>query len=224
MPKRNSSNVATALRNAIRDGTFQRFERLPPSRELAETYGVARNTLRGALIQLENEGLLETRAGSGSYVSGPAPERFPSAVEHASPLELIDTRFALEPHICCLCVLHGRREDFQKLEALCQRMENAADDPVAFAEADTDFHYTLARATRNALLVWLIEQIHGVRVLEEWTRMRHLTLNRETIATYNRQHRDVLQAIRDREPELAATHMKSHLESARLSLTRAVDT
>lgn len=205
-------------------GDYRRFDRLPPSREMADTMGVARNTLRDALYLLEKEGLLETRPGSGTYVTAPDPEDVPSAVEDASPLELIDARFALEPHICRLCVLHGRREDFDRMENLCARMEGAIQDPIGFAEADTEFHRALAEATRNNLLIWLIGRINTVRSLDEWTRMRHLTLDRAIINAYNTQHRDILAALRDREPERAAMKMKEHLETARLSLTRAAET
>ena len=60
--------------------------------------------------------------------------------------------------------------------------------------------------------------------MDEWTRMRHLTLDEGIIAQYNGQHRELLNAIRSREPERAAAKMKEHLETARLSLTRAADT
>lgn len=190
---------------------------------MAQTMGVARNTLRDALFQLEKEGLLETRPGSGTYVTAANQDAVPAAVEEATPLELIDARFALEPHICRLCVLHGRREDFETLDALCTRMEEASDDPVRFAEADTAFHRGLATATRNNLLIWLISQINTVRSLDEWTRMRHLTLDDSIIKLYNTQHREILNALRSREPERAAVKMKEHLETARMSLMRAAE-
>ena len=221
MGRRNFSDVATELRRSIEEGEFLPFERLPASRLLAEQLGVARNTLRDALYQLEREGLLETRAGSGTYVTVIKQDVVPSAVEEASPLELIDARFALEPHICRLSVLHGRREDFEALEAYCTQMEAALNDPIAFAEADTAFHHGLATSTRNNLLIWLISQINTVRSLDEWTRMRHLTLEKQIIQQYNAQHREVLNALRYREPERAAVKMKEHLETARISLMRA---
>ena len=56
---------------------------------------------------------------------------------------------------------------------------------------------------------------------QQWVRMRRLTLEPEIIANYNRQHRAIVEAIRAREPESAAQRMKDHLETARLSLTRA---
>jgi len=223
MSRKSFSDVATELRQSIENGAYQRFERLPPSRKLAEDLGVARNTLRDALYQLEAEGLLETRAGSGTYVTAAEQDRVPAAVEDATPLELIDARFALEPHICRLCVLNGRREDFELLDTLCRSMEAATDNPVAFAEADTRFHRALAAATRNTLLIWLIGQINTVRALEEWTRMRHLTLDDQIIRQYNAQHREILNALRSREPERAAVKMKGHLETARLSLMRAAE-
>lgn len=224
MSKRGAAEIATEMRQAIANGTFKRFERLPASRQMAESFGVARNTLRDALYQLEREGLLETRAGSGTYVRAIGTMEAPNAVKEASPLELIDARFALEPHICRLCVLHGRREDIETLDVLCQQMEDAVEDPSRFSEADTAFHRTLAASTRNSLLMWLISQINTVRSLDEWTRMRHVTLDQKIIASYNMQHREILNAIRAREPERAAAKMKEHLETARLSLTRAAET
>ena len=140
------------------------------------------------------------------------------------PAKFIQRFDILEPHICRLCVLHGRREDIETLDELCRRMENSHGDPASFAEADTAFHRTLAATTRNNLLMWLISQINTVRSLDEWTRMRHLTLDENIMSQYNAQHREVLNAIRSREPERAAAKMKEHLETARLSLTRAADT
>jgi GntR family uxuAB operon transcriptional repressor len=224
MSKRGSAEIAAEMRQAIAKGRFRRFERLPASRQLAASLGVARNTLRDALYQLEREGLLETRAGSGTYVRATATQDVPGPVKEATPLELIDARFALEPHICRLCILHGRREEIDTLDDLCAKMEGSVKDPIRFAEADTAFHRTLASTTRNSLLIWLISQINTVRSLDEWTRMRHLTLDENIIAQYNTQHREILNAIRSREPERAAAKMKEHLETARLSLTRAAET
>ena len=107
------------------------------------------------------------------------------------------------------------------MEELCEHMESSVDDPVSFAESDSEFHRFLANCTGNRLLIWIIDQITAVRSQDEWRRMRQLTLNEIIISQYNVQHRQILNAIRSREPERAANHMKEHLETARLSLTRA---
>ncbi|MDF1669347.1 MAG: FadR/GntR family transcriptional regulator [Roseovarius sp.] len=223
-PKLGAADIAALIRREISKGIMQRHDRLPPERVLAETYGAARGTIRKALTRLEQEGFVETRPGSGTYVVHKPAESDWTAIENATPLELMDTRFALEPHICRLAVLHGRRADFDVLETLCTQMEDSVYAPIAFSEADTAFHRALVDSTRNGLLIWIIDRIGNVRGLDDWTRMRHLTLDQQTINTYNVQHRQILNAIRTREPERAANIMKEHLETARLSLTRASET
>jgi len=222
--KLGASDIAALIRREISKGNLHLHDRLPPERVLAETYGSARGTVRKALNLLEKEGFVEIRPGSGTYVVHQQENTNPGAIENATPLELMDTRFALEPHICRLAVLHGRRDDFDKLETLCTRMETLMDDPVIFSEIDTEFHRRLTECTRNGLLIWIIDQITNVRNQDDWSRMRHLTLDAGTINLYNVQHRQVLNAIRTREPERAANMMKEHLETARLSLTRASET
>jgi DNA-binding FadR family transcriptional regulator len=222
--KLGAADIAARLRRDISNETLRLHDRLPPERHMAETYRVARGTIREALNRLADEGLVEIRPGSGTYIIQMPNIESTSAIRNATPLELMDTRFALEPHICRLAVLHGRRSDFEKLDTLCSRMENSAGNPVAFAEADTEFHRGLVDSTRNGLLIWIINQITEVRGQEEWTRMRHLTLHDRIIAKYSAQHRRILTAIRNRDPEQAANLMKEHLETARLSLTRAAET
>lgn len=219
-----SAEVASDLRRQIRQGALEAYERLPSERVMAEDYGISRGTVREALLRLEREGLVDIRAGSGTYVVYSPAMSGADAVEAARPLELMDARFALEPHVCRLAVLHARRADFDRLDALVSEMEASADNPAAFSEADTAFHSALVESTGNNLLMWIISQIKSVRGQHEWQRMRRLTLDPDIIATYNLQHRQILNAIRAREPERAAQHMKEHLETARLSLTRAVDT
>lgn len=219
--KLGAAEIATLLKREITRGNLSFEERLPAERRLAETYSVARGTIREALYRLAEDRFVEIRAGSGTYVVHAPEEAGAAAIQNANPLELIDARFALEPHICRLAVLHARRSNFDTLDTLCVAMEHCDGDAVAFAEADTAFHKELAASTGNGLLIWIIGQITSVRAQDEWTRMRHLTLDEQIIAQYNSQHRQVLNAIRSREPERAAVLMKEHLETARLSLTRA---
>ena len=224
MRKLGSAEIAGLLRQDIRQGKLMSQERLPAERLLAETYAVARGTVREALNQLANDGLVEIRRGSGTYVLANDAYATNPVVENATPLELIDARFALEPHICRLAVLNARSADLKKAEELVVQMESCLEEPARFSVCDTAFHTLLAETTGNRLLIWIVAQINGVRNQDQWARMRQLTLNETTIAEYNAHHREVFEAIRNREPERAATIMKQHLEAARLSLTRAAST
>ena len=222
--KTGAAELSAILRRDIRAGRLANKERLPSERSLSEAHGIARGTVRDALNALAGEGLVDVRPGSGTYVTYDATTTSNPAIENARPLELIDARFALEPHICRLAVLHARQTDLQKAEELLDIMEEKPIDPNRFSDADKAFHTLLAETTGNSLLIWIMAEINSVRNQDQWARMRNMTLNEQVIDTYNTQHRQILNAIRTREAERAAKLIKDHLETARLSLTRALDT
>ena len=222
MEKRKSfSDIAAQLRGEIYTGRFKMNDRLPPERDLAEIMKASRGTIRKALEQLENEGLVGIVNNSGTYVRFNNKNIRQPIFESARPLELMDARFAFEPHICRLSVLNARPIDILELSGIQDAMETKVEDAVAFANLDTQFHMKLVGTTGNPLLEWIAMQINSVRGNQSWTRMRQLTLEPNIIYKYNLQHRQILDAIKFREPELAAERMKEHLETARLSLTRA---
>lgn len=216
----NAADIAGALRQQITSARFAQHDRLPPERTLAEQFGVARGTVREALKRLEEAGFVERRPGSGTYVTYSERDETRSIAETTRPLELIDARFSVEPHMVRLAVLHATEFDLAKTEAHLQAME-AGDDAVAFADADDRFHLALARCTQNALIVWMMEKMHEVRSHAQWARMRTITLEPAIIARYNRQHRGIVEAIRARDAEAAGRLMKEHLETARRSLVEA---
>jgi GntR family uxuAB operon transcriptional repressor len=219
-----STEIAGHLRTDILHGQIGRHDRLPPERTLAQKYGVARGTVREALNRLADEELVEIRAGSGTYVIYDPEEAAHSVIMAARPLELMDARFALEPHICRLAVLHARGRDLDEMELLLEKMESCGSNMQLFSEADTEWHTRLAESTGNSLLIWIVGQINSVRNQPEWSNMLQITLDEEVVGIYNKQHRQILNAIRTREPEQAAILMKEHLETARLSLTRSAST
>ncbi len=220
--KLNASDVVASLKRDISDAKFTTNERLPAERELAETFGIARGTLREALKQLEAQGYVERRAGSGTYVIYVGDESLRSVVETTRPLDLVDARFALEPHICRLAVLQATDRDLDRAELVLRRMETCKGNIEAYAEGDEDFHMLLADITGNAMIKWMMTQVCKVRGHTQWARMRALTLDEAAMKKYNAEHRAILAAIRAREPENAADHMKAHLSAARISLMDAM--
>lgn len=214
----NSNDIAGALRRQIVTARFAQNERLPPERSLAEQFGVARGTVREALRQLEISGLVARRAGSGTYVTWTEDRETLSIVETTRPIELIDARFALEPHMARLAVLHATEADIARAEAHILTMEGCGGDAATFADADERFHLALADCARNPLLAWFMVRVHEVRSHAQWARMRMLTLSPGILETYNSQHRAILNAIRARDAEGAASAVKAHLATARQSL------
>ena len=214
--------VAAEIKRQILAGAYANQERLASERKLSEQFSCARGTIRQALIQLEQHGFVQIKPGSGSYVTQPEKTLDMSEIDQARPLELIDARFALEPHICRLAVLQATGRDLDKADALLREMEACGRDMEKFATLDTAFHVLLAETTENSILIWVVRQINSVRAQKQWERMRALTLTPPMVAQYNLQHRAIFDAISARHPEQAAEAMKRHLDAARSSLTQAV--
>ncbi|MDX1711963.1 MAG: FadR/GntR family transcriptional regulator [Rhodovibrionaceae bacterium] len=217
----NAGEVASVLRRQIISARYLQNERLPSERALSEEFGVARGTLREALKQLEQSGFVQRRAGSGSYVVYSETNYSRSIAETTSPLELIDARFALEPQIVRLAVLHATEQNIAKLEERLRTIMEAGFDPLKFSQADEAFHVALADCTKNSLLIWMAKRVNEVRGYSQWAKMRELTLTPEMINHYNRQHKAILEAIRARDAEGAARAIKEHLSAARHSLVEA---
>jgi DNA-binding FadR family transcriptional regulator len=217
----NAADIAGALRRQIASSRFARNDRLPPERSLAEQFGVARGTVREALRNLEEGGFVERRAGSGTYVTYSEQDETRSIVETTRPLELIDARVAVEPHMVRLAVLHATEFDLAKAESHLKAMESCGGDAAIFADTDERFHLALARCSHNPLIVWMMEKMHEVRSHSQWARMRTVTLEPGIIAAYNRQHRGIVDAIRQRDADIASRLMREHLETARRSLVGA---
>ena len=219
----NKNHVFLMLRKGIAEGTYQNGERLPPERDLATEFGVARGTLREGLRELEQAGFVERRQGSGTYVTHGSEESSPTILEEVSPLELVDSRLAIEPHICRKAVLHATDVDFRRLERMLRSMEQSIDSPIGFSEIDAEFHLALAELSGNRMMQWLVGSMSGARSHDQWSRVRSTTLTPSVIAIYNKQHRAIVDAIRSREPEAAAAQMKKHIVTARESLQRVAE-
>src|SRR5262249_12466147 len=137
---RGSAGIAAQLRRAITDGVYGFGDRLPAEREMARSFGASRTTVRSALDLLEKRNFIQRKVGSGTFVvhDGGSGER--EIADITSPLELMDMRQAMEPHMVRLAVLHGTARDMEALAQNLRRLEQARTDREQFTRCDQEFH------------------------------------------------------------------------------------
>jgi DNA-binding FadR family transcriptional regulator len=220
---RGARSIARELQEAITSGAFGYREQLPTERQLAENYGASRTTIRKALTWLEDQKLVERRAGSGTYANYERETSDRDIAEKTSPLELIEVRAAIEPQMARLAVLHATGRDLANLQGLLRELEAAehAADPERYSAADEQFHLAVANCTSNPLLVWLYQHINVIRTHALWAEMRQKILTVETMHIYNEQHAGVVRALQVRDAAGAADIMAQHMEKARNDLIGA---
>jgi DNA-binding FadR family transcriptional regulator len=218
---RGAAAIVAQLHQAILRGEHANGERLPAERHLAQHFGTSRSTVREALRQLEEMALVTRRIGSGTFVTNPAEPGEAQVAENTSPLELIEVRQAIEPHMARMAVAHATARDLEALAAALAALESSGADRELFSSADERFHLALAEATDNPLMVWLYRQINAVRGHAQWAEMKRKILTRDNIDLYNAQHRQLYEAIRRRDIEAAARCIDEHLDKARRDLLGA---
>ncbi len=221
LPIANGSDVAmivAEIKTAITDGTYVHGQRLPAERELAAHFGASRTMVREALRQLEHGALVTRRVGSGTFVNQPDMRQVDNIAEVTSPLELMEVREAIEPHLARLAVVHAAAKDLELLENALHDLEASDGDQEAFSKADETFHLALAKATGNPLMAGIYDQINMVRSHDQWNAMKQKVLSRDAIRIYNRQHRALVEAIRLRDVEAAVNVVVEHLGQARHDL------
>jgi DNA-binding FadR family transcriptional regulator len=231
--------VARRLAADIAAGRLSPGQRLPSERELARSLGVGRASVREALAALANQGLLETRPGSGSFVAGDAAARLPEELPHdASPSDLLEARALLEPAIARLAADRARAGaraaganggvgagPDAELESLLAAMDAPVDldepaDRARWSEADRLFHRRIAALTGNPVLLALAEEIAAHMDEPLWQRLRD-----ESVATPGRtrlhaaEHRMIHDAIVDGDRDAAEFYATQHIARVRRYMT-----
>lgn len=170
--QRGSSAIASQLRWAIMNDRYLSGDQLPPEREIARQFGSSRATVRAALRVLEEQKLITRKIGSGTFVAYAGSQVDEEIAEVTSPLELIEVRLALEPHIVRLAVVHGTGRDMSNLAGLLDELERSHHDHERFSQVDQSFHLAFAVATHNPLLVSMYRRVNEVRGHAQWNQMK----------------------------------------------------
>lgn len=195
---------------AIRLGLLPPGTRLPAERELCAKLGIARSTLRQALVALGQSGHLRAIRGRGGGtfvvdVLPPAPPPPSELIDHWR--QLWDHRVAVEVGVAVLACRRARPSALDGLAELVTAMERAADDFAVYRQLDVRFHIGLAEATGNPRCITITTEVQG-----DATRLIALIAHPpEVLISSNMQHRRVLAAVSSGDEGATAREMAEHL-------------
>jgi len=198
------------LGTAIKLGLLPPGTRLPAERELCERLGIARSTLRQALVALGQSGhLYATRGrGGGTFVVDPQPPAEPPSAELLAAWRYVcDERMAVEVGVAVLAAERADAPTLDGLDALVLALDGMLEDFAAYRQADVRLHVALAEATDSPPLVTAMTEVQGAM-----TGLISLIAHPpEVLDSSNVQHRRLLAAIRRRDEGAAAREMAAHL-------------
>jgi GntR family transcriptional repressor for pyruvate dehydrogenase complex len=197
------------IRGELRPG-----QRLPPERELAALLGVSRPTVREAIRALAVLRIVETRQGAGTSVSSLEPELLAEPLDFLLHLDrrslghVAEARVPLEIEVAGLAARRATDDDVRELERIASAAREAVGDVEAFIEGDVAFHAALRRMARSPVLASLVSSLTALSL-----ESRRITGRSEAVRSRSADdHRRILAAVRDRDPDAARRHMALHLE------------
>ncbi len=217
--------IVDQIRNLIDEGKFRHGQQLPTERKLAEIFQVSRHPVREAIRILEEQGLLESRVGSGTYVITETDSRVVDFLARAlgrekeKLSEVFEFRMMLEPQIAALAADNADTTDIEALERLVFDQQAERDSIERFFDLDRSFHLRLARATKNSVVLRIMERINDI-LAESRTESQ---ARPERVATSLSGHRAVLAAVKRKNADEARRKMCEHLQEIEQIVIHGVD-
>jgi GntR family transcriptional repressor for pyruvate dehydrogenase complex len=203
------------IKQLIVSGRVGPGEKLPRESELASQLGLSRSSLREAVRALALIGVLDTRQGDGTYVTGLGPQLLLEATgfvadflqDHRALLELLEVRRLLEPTATALAAVRISEQELSRLLE-CRRRMDSASTVEALVEADDEFHDVIVDASGQAILASLIKSLAG-RTLR--ARIWRGLVDEGALEQTKRAHAAIYEALEDRDAELARAAATMHI-------------
>ena len=226
--KKQYQEIGRDIRQQIQAGHYPISSRLPPERNIAETYGVSRTIVREALLMLELEGVVDIRQGSGVYVvriPGGEGEEDPELYESdVGPFELLQARQLLESNIAAFAAKMATKMDIENMRrSLEQEQRDIVTNERSVAN-DRLFHELIAGATQNQML---LETVKSIWLRQEssalWQQLYSHIDTRSLRLRWLADHQNILVALRRRDVMASYQCMWQHMESVKNSLLEISD-
>ncbi len=198
------------------EGLLTPGTKLPPERELAANFGVARSSLRPALKVLEIMGVITQKVGDGSYLNQDAssvlavPMEFLFLLDDTSLQELTEMRLMMEPELAAKAAERANAQHIALLRQSIVDLEHSKHDRVRLVASDLAFHRAIFQASGNRLAGRLFQTIHRAML-----NMMMVTSQLVELEHTLQFHQPILAAIEQRDPALASRLMTDHLTDAR---------
>lgn len=217
--------IVRQIQDLIADKHLQPGDRLPGERELAEALSVSRASVREALRVLDYIGVVEVRAGEGTFVATAPPAPMDPSVysllsDRTFLLDLLDARRIFEEGVVELAAHNATRDDLDAIEQFLTAHKTALDSGTGSVAGDLAFHAMVAEATGNPVMLSVMRHLN-----EMWLQARERTGRRPTSPLKaHRYHRQILAALRRRQPDLARRALRKHLQDMRADILAELPT
>jgi GntR family transcriptional regulator, transcriptional repressor for pyruvate dehydrogenase complex len=212
-----ADDLAERIAEMIRTRVYEPGDRLPSIMEMAKSFGVGHPTVREALKKLEIIGIVTIKHGSGVYVGTGGNNLLVSnpvksgVISKKLLVDLVEARIPIELASARMAAVAATEEHLDTMEQLLAQAELNIEDDEALSAANMGFHCEIAKASGNTVLAQMQQALTNLFQREQ----------RQILSIYSsreldhQEHREIYEALRDRDAELAVERMSAHLAGVR---------
>lgn len=210
----------------VAEGQLKPGDRLPSERELVERFQVSRASIREAISALEMMGLIEVRSGEGTYIrqvnidSVVAPLAWMLFIEKDTDLELYEVRKILEVEAAGIAAERAEDDEIRDMYDALEVMRMDLEKDRLGEEADHDFHFAIARATHNKILMRLMNTISDTMQKTLKSSRSKLYEDKTTPERLYQEHCSLYEAIKNHNVLEAQQLMLDHLVGVETQLAK----
>ena len=225
-PEKISHSVVRQIEQLILRGILKPGERLPSERELSERLGVSRPSLREALGELQDSGLLESQAGSGVFVGNVLGSAFSDTLvklfagHDEAVFDYIAFRRDMEGLAAERAATLGTDTDLKVIDTIFQKMETAHGkrNPTEEAGLDADFHLSIIEASHNVIMLHMMRSMYQLLREGVFYNRQIMFKQRTTRDALLDQHRAINVALQARDAVAARAAVVAHLSFVEAAL------
>lgn len=214
-----SKKVASEIEEAIINKKLIAGDKLPTEFELCDQFGVSRTAIREALRTLSAKGLISIQKGKGIFIEGYSSDSIIEPMHRYLQLkgtrnyifEVIHARRIIEPGLAAHAAINRTEEHIEKLQKDVAEMRKFNGSPEDFAKLDMAFHMDIAVASGNSIMPLILKPIH---LLMPDIKAKILSTVPGATESKVGTHPDILEAIINKDGNLAYRLMEEHLEGA----------
>jgi len=213
--------IVTVIQKQIMNGTIPPGGKLPPEREMAETFNVNRATVREALRKLENLELVEIRHGDGLYAKNYLESGNFDLIKAALNMDesndiisnILEARGFLVPQMAYMAAERRTTADLNELKQAVSKSD------ITMMERDIKVHQIIARSTHNLLNTVVLNFFNQI-----FRDYGHLYFDDERNVERSRKfHKEIYEAIKNRQPDAARRIMRDVLIYAQDAVKASLD-
>ncbi len=226
-----ADSVVAQIEDMISAGILKEGRRLPSERELAEVLNVSRPKLREALQKLEENGLVATRHGEGTFIAPLTGKAMLPALlslygrHEPAFFDYLEYRREQEKFAARLAATRATKADKKRLQAILEEMQQAWENDDTETSRDTDFrlHSAIVDASQNATLIHMMASIYDLTQQSVFYNRDYLKTIDGTGEKLLQQHLELGQAILDGDADRAEKAAADHMDFVEQSFRTGIE-